>query len=124
MRRVAFVVPLGLILLGVGAPAKAQFVWGNTLQKSRESQQKQDSNDAMRAEAEPVQGQPVSSSNDSDVNTPSNSTTYVIPPGDALEGTNSPTYKLRNGSTITVSGGFRPDSQPPPPSTSGKGAQH
>lgn len=32
---------------------------------------------------------------------------YVIPQGDALEGTNAKKCKQANGSTISVSGGFR-----------------
>jgi hypothetical protein len=121
--RVAFVLPLGLIQLLVGTQAKAQFIWGNALPQNQVTQQQQDITDPMRTGTEHVQGQPVASPDSAGVNTHQDYSAYVIPPGDALEGTNSPTYKLSNGSIITVSGGFRPDIQPPPPSTSGKGAK-
>jgi hypothetical protein len=109
MMRFAFALPpLGVMLLWI-SPAKAQFIWGNAITQTHETQQQQTDADPTRAGDGRIPAQQDGATRDSGIGTHNDYTPYMIPTGDALDGTNSPSYKLTNGSTITVSGRFTPD---------------
>lgn len=111
MTRMAIMASLSATLLSFGAsnPAVGQGMpagMADALQRKYDILQQQA--DTQRVQAETERSRAQAEANAYNRSGTQNYQSYAVPAGDALAGTDAPSYTLGNGATIRVSGGLAP----------------